>query len=301
MSIDVRELANAPLLIAGTVTGLIALKAAVVIALARAYRIAPATAVETALLLGPGGEFAFVGIGLAATLKVIGPEMAAFVLAVSSVSMALIPLMGLAGQKLRPMIEGSRPPDPALALSPQPQTRHAIVIGYGRVGRVVCDMLAEHRVPFTAVDHTAQTIVAARAAGQTVFYGDATHPAFLRSCGLMDASGVIITIHSADLIDRMIAQIRLIRPDILIVARARDAAHARHLYGVGVTDAVPETIEASLQLSEAALVGLGIAAGPVIASIHQKRDDVRVELQNAAKAAGLEATHAVRAKSNKPS
>ena len=69
---------------------------------------------------------------------------------------------------------------------------------------------------------------------------------------------------------------------MLVVSRARDADHARHLYEIGVTDAVPETIEASLQLSEAALVGLGVATGPVIASIHEKREEFRHELQQAA-------------------
>jgi CPA2 family monovalent cation:H+ antiporter-2 len=74
-----------------------------------------------------------------------------------------------------------------------------------------------------------------------------------------------------------------LKPDIVIVSRARDAAHARHLYAVGVTDAVPETIEASLQLSEAALIGLGLATGLVIASVHEKRDEFRRELQQAAR------------------
>ena len=86
------------------------------------------------------------------------------------------------------------------------------------------------------------------------------------------------------------------RPDILIVSRARDAAHASHLYSLGATDAVPETIEASLQLSEAALVGLGLPAGPIIASIHEKRDAIRRTLQQAAGKAGLEKIHAVKQK-----
>jgi monovalent cation:H+ antiporter-2, CPA2 family len=93
--------------------------------------------------------------------------------------------------------------------------------------------------------------------------------------------------------------VRRLRPDIPIVARARDAAHARHLYAVGVTDAVPETIEASLQLSEAALVGLGIPVGPVIASIHEKRDLFRAELQQAAKSSGRDETRSLRSKSGK--
>ena len=80
----------------------------------------------------------------------------------------------------------------------------------------------------------------------------------------------------------------------MIVSRARDAEHARHLYEIGVTDAVPETIEASLQLSEAALVGLGIPAGAAIASIHEQRDVVRSELQLAAKSAGQSRSRGIR-------
>ena len=73
----------------------------------------------------------------------------------------------------------------------------------------------------------------------------------------------------------MVELARGLRPDVTLVARARDAEHARALYGLGVTDAVPETIEASLQLSEAVLVDLGIPMGFVIASIHEKRDEYR--------------------------
>lgn len=85
----------------------------------------------------------------------------------------------------------------------------------------------------------------------------------------------------------------------MIISRATDEAHASHLYAVGVTDAVPETIEASLQLSEAALIGLGLATGPVIASIHEKRDEFRKSLQNAARQAGRDKIHSVRARTDK--
>ena len=122
---------------------------------------------------------------------------------------------------------------------------------------------------------------------------DATNPALLKSCGLMTASALIVTIHDHAAIDEIVHVARQLRSDLVIVARARDATHARHLYGIGVTDAVPETIEASLQLSEAALVGLGLPTGPVIASIHEKRDEFRHELQEAA---GGNDTHAIRPK-----
>jgi len=84
---------------------------------------------------------------------------------------------------------------------------------------------------------------------------------------------------------RLTRRVRSWVPDIPIIARARDAAHAAELYKAGATDAVPETLESSLQLSEAALVDLGVAVGPVIASIHEKRDEMRKAIKEAA---GLE-------------
>jgi CPA2 family monovalent cation:H+ antiporter-2 len=98
----------------------------------------------------------------------------------------------------------------------------------------------------------------------------------------MQAAAVIVTIGEAKGIDEIVGQVRALRQDMLVVSRARDAEHARHLYQIGVTDAVPETIEASLLLSEAALIGLGVAMGLVVASIHEKREEFRHELQQAA-------------------
>ena len=86
----------------------------------------------------------------------------------------------------------------------------------------------------------------------------------------------------------MVRAVRARRPDVMIVARAHDAQHARHLYTLGVTDTVPETIEASLQLAESALVGLGVPMGLVIASIHERRETVRHELQAAAGGTSLD-------------
>jgi Trk K+ transport system NAD-binding subunit len=75
--------------------------------------------------------------------------------------------------------------------------------------------------------------------------------------------------------EAVVATTRSLRADVTLVARARDASHARALYQLGVTDAVPETIEASLQLSEAVLVDIGVPMGLVIASVHEKRDEYR--------------------------
>ena len=129
-----------------------------------------------------------------------------------------------------------------------------------------------------------------------IYYGDAANPLFLRRCGIDEALGVIVTLDTA-VVDDVVRAVRARRPDVMIVARAHDAQHARHLYTLRVTDTVPETIEASLQLSEAALVELGIAVGPVIASIHEKRDEIRHALQKAAEEAGRDKIHSVTPKS----
>ena len=297
MGIDIRELARDPFWLLASVAGLIAIKAAVVAGLARLFRVPWPAAIETGLLLGPGGEFAFVAVGMATALGIIAAPVASFTLAVTSLTMALIPLLALAARRITDRLERRTGLDPELtAAPPAGSSGHAIVIGHGCVGQIVCGMLERHRFPFISTDSDPAAVTHYRKRGRQVYYGDATSLAFLKSCGLMEAAAVVVTIHTQVAIDEIVQAVRSLRPDLLIVSRARDAAHARHLYAVGVTDAVPETIEASLQLSEAALVGLGLPAGPVIASIHEKRDEVRRELQEAAGQAGRADTRSIRAK-----
>ena len=148
-----------------------------------------------------------------------------------------------------------------------------------------CDLLQRHAVNFVAIDRNPQMVMRARQSHPEVYYGNAADAEFLKACGIDTAPGIIVTVDVADDLNQIVATVRRLRPDIPIVARARDAAHARQLYGAAVTDAVPETIEASLQVSEAALVMLGVAMGPAIASIHEKRDEFRRELRDAAAAA----------------
>jgi CPA2 family monovalent cation:H+ antiporter-2 len=294
MEIDFREVLREPLLIAAAVGALILVKALLLTGLGRLFRLPWPVAVETGLLLGPGGEFAFVAIGMAAAARLIDPRVVSFTLAVTAISMALTPLLSFLARRFAARLRSPGVPAAELAIRPAGLHNHAIVVGYGRVGKVVCTLLKEHGIAFIAADSDALAVTRDRREGHDVYYGDAADQTFLEACGLATAAGVIITIHTQSVIDAVVAHVRAIRPDILIVSRARDAEHASHLYRLGATDAVPETIEASLQLSEAALVGLGLAVGPVIASIHEKRDEIRRSLQQAAQDAGRETTRSVR-------
>ena len=164
----------------------------------------------------------------------------------------------------------------------------AIIVGYGRVGQLVGEMLNAHAINFLAIETNAGLVRQFRQSGIDIYWGNAARPEFLARCGIEKARALIVTIGATQSSSEIVAAARQVNKDLTIVARARDADHARELYELGVTDAVPETVEASLQLSEAALVDIGIPMGLVIASIHAKRDDYRKALQPAVAAIARE-------------
>jgi CPA2 family monovalent cation:H+ antiporter-2 len=279
MDLDARDVARDPLAILAVVAGLVSLKAVIIVSLTRAFRLPWHVAIETGLLLGPGGEFAFVAVGLAASMRLLSPGLSSFAEVVTSLTMVLIPVLSIAARSLNQKIGSEQKLHESLKVAPRPQRGHAIVIGHGRVGKVVTSFLREHKVPHIAADNDSDAVTDDREKGLEVYFGDARQASFLKACDLMEASAAILTVGSQATVDDIVLRIRELRPDIQIVARARDTEHARRLYAIGVTDAVPETVEASLQISEAALVGLGIPTGLVIASVHEKRDRFREELR----------------------
>ncbi|MCH9766105.1 MAG: cation:proton antiporter [Alphaproteobacteria bacterium] len=299
MSLDFGKLLQDPVTIVGAVVGLIVLKAIVVAGLMRSAGFSWADVAESSLLLGPCGEFAFIVASLAIFYGVLSPELGANVKVIAAFSMALIPALDSLGRRLTGRL--SRDESMQLTLASQPDVDvqpRAIVIGYGRVGALVSQMLTGHGIPHVVTDVDADIVMRARAREEPVFFGDAKSMVLLERLGIAEAQAVIITLNTPSEIDHVVACVRAERPDVVIISRARDAEHARHLYQLGVTDAVPETIEASLQLSEAALVGLDIPVGPVIASIHEKRDEFRDALLGAAGTAG-KSSRAIRPKAVK--
>ncbi|WP_426124349.1 cation:proton antiporter [Pararhizobium sp. PWRC1-1] len=278
MSIDIVEFIVTPGLILLLVSLLIIVKIIVLAPLAQLFGFSLPKAIEMAMLLAAGGEFAFVGIGAGVAAGIVSPRVSGLILTVVAISMALTPLLAILGEKLAKVISKTEH-GPELDEIPDAMTGHAVVIGYGRVGKVVAGMLERHGLAYVTVDSDPTLVSRERRKGNAVFFGDGANNNFLRACGLSEASSLIITIQDDHATDRMIEIVRASRPDLPIVARARDATHARHLYAMGVSNAVPETIEASLQLSEATLISMGIPMGKVIASIHERRDEFRKELK----------------------
>ena len=281
MSLDVLRFLEAPLLILAMATLIVLIKGVIVFALSRPFGLTSAEAVETGLLLGPGGEFALVILGSAMAAGLVPTGIGQNLLLVTTLTMIVIPIVARLGQRLSRRLETRRPLDPAVAVPPPAdEVGRVIIAGYGRVGQLIGEMLERHKVPYLAIDMDPARVAAERRAGKPVYFGDSSHPEFLRACGIDRALALVITLDTLNSIEAVVAAARQECSDITIVARARDARHATQLYELGVDDAVPETIEASLQLSEAVLADIGVPMGLVIASIHERRDEFRMLLKN---------------------
>ena len=279
--INALELIINPIFVITTVLGLIVVKTITLVPLVRLFGLSWSAAIETGLLIGSAGEFAFIVLALATSEGLITPQNSADLLTIVAVSMALIPLSGRLGRLISKRSLSKLDTLPVTPEDHASEKPSAIIVGGGRVGRLVADMLAQHGMSHLITDRDPSIVSGLRKNGRNVYYGDARQVPFLKTCGIDRAPAVIVTVNSPADTDAVIAAVRSVRPDIPIIARARDAAHAKRLYRLGATDAVPETIEASLQLSEASLVALGVPVGLVIGSIHEQRDQLRRDLQEA--------------------
>lgn len=273
-SLDLSQVWAAPGQTLGVAAGLILLKMLTIYLTGRMMQLNASVARETAFLLAPGGEFAFVMIAAAIAAKVVpGPIGHSAMVAVTLSMFAIPPLAALAQRLAPPKVETDI--DVSIAPNPDDGPSRVLVVGYGRVGRLVGEMLARHDIPYVACDGDARVVSLERKSGAPVYWGNAARPEFLDKLGLSKARALVVTMNAPTAIEEIVAHARAARPDLTIIARARDAHHATLLYKLGVSDAIPETIEASLQLSEAVLVDLGVPMGYVIASIHEKRDEFR--------------------------
>jgi CPA2 family monovalent cation:H+ antiporter-2 len=238
---------------------------------------------QAGLLLGPGGEFGFVILGLARSEHLVGPATARFPLVLVALTMACIPLLSTVGKLIARRAAAVPTIDPALLEElPENAAPRVIIAGFGRVGETVASLLEVHKVPYVAVDSDPDCVAAQRKSRRPVFWGDITQPELLHHLHIDTARAVVVTMSDHAASDRLVAAARAERSDLLIIVRARDARHAAHLYAIGATDAVPETVEASLQLSEAVLIDLGVPMGPVIATIHEKRAEMQAQIRSMA-------------------
>lgn len=281
MSLDIRViLANWPGLLLAVV-GVVIVKTLVTALLLYFSGARRGVALEVGVLMSSPSETTLIVLGTAAAAQLILPSTAAFWQIVTAIGLTITPLLARLGHDFARMLEMATGDDPP-SVHEESSEPAAVVIGFGRVGRMVCDLLEQHNQRFVAVESDPDTVAEARRQGYPILFGDVSRPEMLDKLRLGHARALILTMDDPVLSVRVTKRVRGWVPDLPIIARARDAEHAAQLYKAGASDAVPETLESSLQLAETALVDLGVAMGPVIASIHQKREDLREGIKEAA-------------------
>jgi len=263
------------------VLGVIVVKALVTGFLLRVGGAKRSVSLETGLMMSAPAETTLIVLGTAAGAGLIARDTASFWQIVTALGLTVTPLLAEIGNRLAKRIERRGPAD-EFPFPPAEGKARVLVIGFGRVGRLVAQMLEAHKRPYLAIDADADTIRAARERGYTATFGDIVRPGMIELLQVEKASAIVLTMDDPVQVVRLTRSLRDKFPDLAIIARARDPNHAAQLYRAGATDAVPETVESSLQLSEAVLVDLGLAMGPVIASIHDKRAQLRAKIMEMA-------------------
>ena len=235
-------------------------------------------AAEAGLLLASPSETTLIVLAAASGARLVQPETAQFWQAITAIGMTITPILAWLGRRLARRIEEGTGVVPEAA-DGSPRT---IIIGFGRAGRMVAQLLRSHGKPFIGVDSNPDLIAAATAEGYAAAFGNASRSATLASLGVDRAAAVILTMDEPVAVLGLTRNLHRKYADLPIIARARDTAHAAALYRAGATHVVPDTLEASLQLAEAALVGLGVPIGHAIASIHEVRDTLRDQIRSEA-------------------
>jgi len=276
MRIDLDTLARDWPVILGAAILLLAAKAVVTAALVRLSGVRLAVAVEAGVMMASPSETSLIVLSTAAATGLLSAATAGFWTTVTAIGLTVTPLLAAAGNRIGRRVESGAQVADKDELSSAGRT---VIFGFGRVGRIVADMLREHGRPYLAVDSDIDTVREAHETGYSVIFGDVSRPELADRLQLGHAAALVLTMDDPVQVARIARRVRGWVPDLPIVARARDTAQAARLYKAGVTDAVPETLEASLQLSEAVLVDIGLAMGPVIASIHEKRDQLRAQIK----------------------
>ena len=274
MSLDLAAIFGnwVPLLLA--VVSVVVVKTIVIGLLLRFAGARRATSAEAGLLMASPSETTLIVLAAALQAELIQPSTAAFWQTVAAIGLTITPLLARIGRMAARRVE-MREHQVDIPGDTDEGEERAIIVGFGRVGRLVADMLREHDKLFVAVDSNIDTVAHGRRDGYPTIFGDVARPQLLENLDLERASALILTMDDPVSVVQLTKRVREWHPDLTIVARARDPDHAAALYRAGATDAVPETVESSLQLSEAALVDIGVPMGPVIASVHEKRAQLR--------------------------
>lgn len=283
MQMDTRHIVDAPLWLAAFVAALVLIKAGVIALIFRIGRLPWPRAIEGGLLLGQGGEFAFIVIGYAISTRLLEPGLGARVMLAVGLSMFITPLLARLGRAIGERAErGERAQLAEVDEAALAAARGRIIIaGFGRVGQQLGKLLGAQRIDFIAFENNAKMVSQLHAQGVPVYFGNAARCELLRRVHADEAPAIVLTMdHPASAL-QAVRGIRRDFPHVPLFVRSRDEKHARALRLAGATVVVPETLEASLQLSAFVLEAMGLDERTVDDIVDRERDLFAEQLNDA--------------------
>jgi glutathione-regulated potassium-efflux system protein KefB len=282
MSLDLAVVAANWGLVIALVVGVLAVKATVIATLARSFGTDWRRAIKMGLLLAQGGEFGFVLFAEAERGLLITHQAAQLFGAVVTLSMALTPLLfRLAGRLLAVPDDGSGSRDGPESAGTDGHGGHVVLVGSGRVGQVIAQMLRARGQAITAIDLDAELIDITARFGNTVFWGDGTRLDILRTAGIETASALVFAIDGRWDPKAVLQPIQTEWPDLPIIARAFDRSHNIALRQAGVEQVVRETLDGAVAMGREVLASLGTPDTMIdaIEAEYRRRDLERLDLQ----------------------
>ena len=284
--VDVGLIAAKLPIVASIVAGIIAVKTAILTSLCLAFGINKSAAVRTGLILCQGGEFAFVAFALARSVGILSPATTKLLLTSVSLTMALTPFLDSLGAKFAKKIEESSDfthylgqDKEASEITEDEDSGFVVVIGYGVVGKVVCDLLDYKFIKYIGMEKDPEKAIQARNKGLPVFFGDIGRPEVAEAFNVGKAKAVIVTIADKAEATRAVIALRRMYPDKQIFARAADTDHAKRLQTtLDVAAMVPilpeDNLLLTLPFAGAVLRSLGAPAEEVNYILAEKRKEV---------------------------
>jgi monovalent cation:proton antiporter-2 (CPA2) family protein len=272
-ALDLRMAAGQPLLLAGLVAGLIALKALVMTGVALVFRTPRRTAVTTGVALAQGGEFAFVLLTFAFSAHILDAELAKLLNAVVALSMAATPIVTAAYDRF--ILTRAAPQAEPEAIPFDEGPPDAIVAGFGRFGQIATRLLVANGFKVTLLDSSIEAIDGIRRFGWRVHYGDASRLDLLRTAGAETAKLLIVAIDDRDKAKEIVEGAKQAFPNLTVLARAFDRRAAYELLAAGADEVERETYESALNFGRRALVRLGVGERRALkaAVVFREHDD----------------------------
>jgi CPA2 family monovalent cation:H+ antiporter-2 len=272
MGLDLSIIADKLPIILGCLCLLIAFKFAIAFLACRLFNKNTQASLETAFLLAPAGEFAFIVLAAGSAGGLIDAQTGAILGAIAGLSMLITPALSKLGVMLAKTTPSQTITSDDTLNDYSELEGHVIIAGFGRVGQTVAHILDTEKTEFVALETDIKLVSKLSEEGWRVYLGDGSRREILEKAGIHGARLAVLTLNDAGRVESIVRTIRNVREDIQIIVRSRDSIHARELYAAGANFVVPETIEAGLQMASRTLQEFGYDGEAARDRIAHERD-----------------------------